>query len=79
MELGGRAPIPLMKRVRRLDKPVDELARGKAMEKVLILFFVKTVRFNKKASRKARCQFCAPGHKTRLIGLRRAFGAIKRL
>ena len=50
MELGSRALIPLMKRVRRLDKPVDELARGKAMEKVLILFFVKTVRFNKKAS-----------------------------
>ena len=26
---------PLMKRVRQLDKLVDELAKGKAMEKVL--------------------------------------------
>ncbi len=38
----------------------------------LILFFVKTVRFNEKASRKARCQFCALGHKTRLIGYKTA-------
>jgi hypothetical protein len=28
-------PDPMMKRVRQLDKLVDELARGKAMDKVL--------------------------------------------
>ena len=28
-------PDPLMKRIRQLDKLVDELAKGKAMEKIL--------------------------------------------
>ena len=51
----------------------------KKMSFLIILFFVKTARFNEKASRKARCQFCSLGHKTRLTGLRRAFGTIKRL
>ena len=63
MELGSRALIPLMKRVRRLDKPVDELARGKAMEKVLILFFVKTVRFNKRHRAKRAASFVPLGTK----------------